>query len=117
MEEYARALVQHHSVAHMKERLLTEKSHSHGPGYTPWVPRQQHTAPKYGYIGYGYGEEDVEEADQGIPPEDEHDAHAGVMPSGSADDAETRLDDEDVAIQLNAFAAIASELEDTLGEE
>ena len=33
------------------------------------------------------------------------------MPSGSADDGETWLDDEDVKMQLSAYAAVASELE------
>ncbi|OLP84994.1 hypothetical protein AK812_SmicGene34065 [Symbiodinium microadriaticum] len=37
---------------------------------------------------------------------------------GSADDEEVWLDDEGIAMQLNAYAAVASELEeDTLGEE
>ena len=40
------------------------------------------------------------------------------MPSGSSDDGEEWIDDEDVAMQLNAYAAIASEFEeDTLGEK
>ncbi|OLP98720.1 hypothetical protein AK812_SmicGene18811 [Symbiodinium microadriaticum] len=77
------------------------------------------TAPKYGYIGNGYGADDVEGADQGLPPEDEHHAYAAVMPAGSAEDEEVWLDDKDVAMQLNAYAAVASELEEdtTLGEE
>ena len=57
VDEYARVLVQHKSVVHMKETLLTEKQ-PHGPGYKSWVARQQNTAPKYGYIGYGSGEEE-----------------------------------------------------------
>ena len=111
-------LVQHHFVVHMKERLLTEKPTSRGPGYKPWASRQQNAAPKYGYIGYGYGEDDVEGADQGRPHEERHNRHVAVMPAGSADDEEVWLDDEDVAVQLNAYAAVASELEeDTLGDE
>ena len=44
--------------------------------------------------------------------------YASVMPAGSADDEEVWLDDEGIAMQLNAYAAVASELEeDTLGEE
>ena len=41
------------------------------------------------------------------------------MPAGSAEDEEVWLDDKDVAMQLNAYAAVASELEEdtTLGEE
>ena len=40
------------------------------------------------------------------------------MPAGSADDEEVLLDDEGIAMQLNAYAAVASELEeDTLCEE
>ncbi|OLQ02134.1 Ras-related protein Rab-11A [Symbiodinium microadriaticum] len=63
-------------------------------------------APKYGYIGYGDGEDDFEGADPGIPLEDEHDAYVAVMPAGSADDEEAWFDDEDVATRLKAYAAV-----------
>ena len=53
VDEYAKVLVQHRSVVHMKERLLTSKDTS-GPG-RPWkrIDRPQERYPKFGYLGYG----------------------------------------------------------------
>ena len=70
-DEYARVLVQHHSVVHMKERLLTEKSNTQRTGYKPWNDRQYNSTPKFGYIGYGYDEHDTAEPDQGTIPEED----------------------------------------------
>ena len=41
-DEFACVLVQHHSVVHMKERLLTEKEkpNTQRTGYKPWLDRQ-----------------------------------------------------------------------------
>ena len=68
-DECATVLVQHHSIVHIQERLLTEKSSVPRTGYKPWSDKQQYGARKYGYVCYGYDENDVVEPDQGIIPE------------------------------------------------
>ncbi|OLP77417.1 hypothetical protein AK812_SmicGene42525 [Symbiodinium microadriaticum] len=70
-DEYARVLVQHHSVVHMKERLLTEKPSTQRTGYKPRNDRQHYNTPKFGYIGCGYDEHDAAEPDQGTIPEED----------------------------------------------
>ena len=64
VDEYAKVLVQHRSVVHMKERLLTSKDTS-GPG-RPWkrIDRPQERYPKFGYLGYG---NDPQYQDAGAP--------------------------------------------------
>ena len=116
-DEYARVLVQHHSVVHMKERLLTEKPNTQRAGYRSWSDRQQHNnAPKFGYLGYGYDDYEAAEPDQGtIPEEDFADA---AYPAMDATPEDSWVDDEDVAMQLNAYTAISEELEvDEVSEE
>ena len=103
-DEFARVLVQHHSVVHMKERLLTEKEkpNTQRAGYRPWVYRQQYQTPKFGYMGYGYEEFEAAEPDQGtIPEEDLKDAAYPAL--GQSPDDESWVDDEEVAMQLNAY--------------
>ena len=116
-DEYARVLVQHHSVVHMKERLLTEKPNAQRTGYKPWGDGQHHNTPKFGYIGYHYDEHDAAEPDQGTIPEEDF-ADAAYPALDSAHDDGSWVDDEDVAMQLNAYAASSDELEvDEVGEE
>ena len=110
-DEFARVLVQHHSVVHMKERLLTEKErpNTQRTGYRPWSDRQQHQTPKFGYMGYGYEEFDVAEPDQGTIPEE--DLQEAAYPAlGSLPDDESWIDDEEVAMQLNAYTAVSEEI-------
>ena len=110
-DEFARVLVQHHSVVHMKERLLTEKErpNTQRTGYRPWSDRQQHQTPKFGYMGYGYEEFDVAEPDQGTIPEE--DLQEAAYPAlGSSPDDESWIDDEEVAMQLNAYTAVSEEI-------
>ena len=110
-DEFARVLVQHHSVVHMKERLLTEKErpNTQRTGYRPWSDRQQHQTPKFGYMGYGYEEFDVAEPDQGTIPEE--DLQEAAYPAlGSPPDDESWVDDEEVAMQLNAYTAVSEEI-------
>ena len=110
-DEFARVLVQHHSVVHMKERLLTEKErpNTQRTGYRPWSDRQQHQTPKFGYMGYGYEEFDVAEPDLGTIPEE--DLQEAAYPAlGSLPDDESWIDDEEVAMQLNAYTAVSEEI-------
>ncbi|OLP90155.1 hypothetical protein AK812_SmicGene28317 [Symbiodinium microadriaticum] len=110
-DEFARVLVQHHSVVHMKERLLTEKErpNTQRTGYRPWSDRQQHQTPKFGYMGYGYEEFEVAEPDQGTIPEE--DLQEAAYPAlGSPPDDESWIDDEEVAMQLNAYTAVSEEI-------
>ena len=110
-DEFARVLVQHHSVVHMKERLLTEKErpNTQRTGYRPWSDRQQHQTPKFGYMGYGYEEFDVAEPNQGTIPEE--DLQEAAYPAlGSLPDDESWIDDEEVAMQLNAYTAVSEEI-------
>ncbi|OLQ09920.1 hypothetical protein AK812_SmicGene6391 [Symbiodinium microadriaticum] len=110
-DEFARVLVQHHSVVHMKERLLTEKErpNTQRTGYRPWLDRQQHQTPKFGYMGYGYEEFEVTEPDQGTIPEE--DLQEAAYPAlGSPPDDESWIDDEEVAMQLNAYTAVSEEI-------
>ena len=95
-DEYARVLVQHHSVLHMKELLLTEKPNAQRTGYKPWGDRQYNSTP--------------------VPEEDFADAAYPAL--DSAHDDNSWVDDEDVAMQLNAYAAISEEPKvDEVGEE
>ena len=64
-------LVEHHSVVHVKQRLLTEKPSAQRTGYKPWTDRQQYSTPKFRYMGYGYAEHEAAELDQGILPEED----------------------------------------------
>ena len=110
-DEFARVLVQHHSVVHMKELLLTEKErpNTQRTGYRPWSDRQQHQTPKFGYMGNGYEEFDVAEPDQGTIPEE--DLQEAAYPAlGSLPDDESWIDDEEVAMQLNAYTAVSEEI-------
>ena len=110
-DEFARVLVQHHSVVHMKERLLTEKEkpNTQRTGYKPWLDRQQYQTPNFGYMGYGYEEFEAAEPDQGtIPEEDLQDAAYPAL--GQSPDDESWVDDEEVAMQLNAYTAVSEEI-------
>ncbi|OLP87405.1 hypothetical protein AK812_SmicGene31376 [Symbiodinium microadriaticum] len=110
-DEFARVLVQQHSVVHMKERLLTEKErpNTQRTGYKPWLDRQQYQTPKFGYMGYGYEEFEVAEPDQGTIPEE--DLQEAAYPAlGQSPDDESWVDDEEVAMQLNAYTAVSEEI-------
>ena len=110
-DEFARVLVQHHSVVHMKERLLAEKEkpNTQRTGYKPWLDRQHHQTPKFGYMGYGYEEFEAVEPDKGtIPEEDLQDAAYPAL--GQSPDDESWVDDEEVAMQLNAYTAVSEEI-------
>ena len=95
----------------MKERLLTEKEkpNTQRSGYKPWLDRQHYQTPKFGYMGYGYEELEAAEPDQGtIPEEDLQDAAYPAL--GQSPDDESWVDDEEVAMQINAYTAVSEEI-------
>ena len=101
VDVYPPVLVHRHSVVHMKERLLTGKTHAQGRGYKPWG-RQPNAAPKYGYMGQRYGEDDNQPEYENPHGNDNNgDAYAAVSPAFNPDD-DLWVDDEDEAMQLNA---------------
>ena len=71
VDEYAKVLAQHHSVVHMKERLLTSKD-TFGPG-KPWrrfpQQQQQDRYPKFGYLGYDPEGQDGQHPDDAVSRE------------------------------------------------
>ena len=110
VDKYAKVFVQHHSVVHMKERLLTSKDTS-SPG-KPWKrfdqPRDRY--PKFSYLGYG-NDPEYQEPDQ---PQGEHDegyGYEGYPATVPGSDQDEWIDDEDLAIQLNVYTAVAFEAE------
>ena len=87
IDEYAKVLVQHHSVMHMKERLLTSKDMS-GPG-RPWkrFPPQDRY-PKFGYLGYDPESQDGEHPEGEGQPGDGYgyEGYPATAPGGASDD-------------------------------
>ena len=95
----------------MKERLLTSKDTS-GPG-KPWrcFDRPQDRYPKFGYPGYDPECQDGEHPNGEERPEDGYgyEGYPATAPGGEPDDE--WIDDEDLAVQLNAYTAVAFEAE------
>ena len=109
VEEYARVLVQHHSVVHMKERLLSSKDNAaHGKAWGKFT-RTNEKFPKYGYLGYDpeeHGDDAYGEPASGYG-QDGYEAYPATAPEPD----DEWLDDEDLAMQLNAYTAVAYEAE------
>ena len=116
-DEYARVLVQHHSVAHMKERLLTEKSNTQRSGYKPGPRGSSTIPPSLGIWATVTMSMRLPSPDQGTSPEEDF-SDAAYPALGQTHDDESWIDDEDVAMQLNAYAAISEEIgADDIDEE
>ena len=115
VEEYARVLIQHHSVVHMKERLLTAKDTPNSG--KPWGrfpnSRPQDRYPKFGYLGFDPNEGDTNAgADDGSADGYGHDGYGyEAYPATAPEPDDEWIEDEDLALQLNAYTAVAYEAE------
>ncbi|CAE7246083.1 RE2 [Symbiodinium natans] len=113
VDEYARVLIKHHSVVHMRERLLVEKDK---PAARTWSkPRWENTSfqqkPRYGYMTQGFVEDDEYEYQ-----EPESQAYVAEEHEVEEDEGEW-VDDSALALALNAYTAMQTELGGEPGEE
>ena len=113
VDEYARVLIKHHSVVHMRERLLVEKDK---PVARTWSkPRWENTSfqqkPRYGYMTQGFMEVDEYEYQ-----EPESQAYVAEEHEVEEDEGEW-VDDSALALALNAYTAMQTELGGEPGEE
>ncbi|CAE7256176.1 AGM1 [Symbiodinium natans] len=113
VDEYARVLIKHHSVVHMRERLLVEKDK---PAARTWSkPRWENTSfqqkPRYGYMTQGFVEDDECEYQ-----EPESQAYVAEEHEVEEDEGEW-VDDSALALALNAYTAMQTELGGEPGEE
>ncbi|CAE7249187.1 RE2 [Symbiodinium natans] len=113
VDEYARVLIKHHSVVHMRERLLVEKDK---PAARTWSkPRWENTSfqqkARYGYMTQGFVEDDEYEYQ-----EPESQAYVAEEHEVEEDEGEW-VDDSALALALNAYTAMQTELGGEPGEE
>ena len=113
VDAYARVLIKHHSVVHMRERLLVEKDK---PVARTWSkPRWENTSfqqkPRYGYMTQGFMEDDEYEY-QGLGSQ----AYVAEEHEVEEDEGEW-VDDSALALALNAYTAMQTELGGEPGEE
>ena len=103
--------MQHHSVVHMKERLLTSiriRQAQEDPG-SVFPPQDRY--PKFGYLGYDPESQDSEHPEGEGQPGDGygHEAYPATAPGGASDD--DWVEDDDLAVQINVCTAVAAEAE------
>ena len=113
VDEYARVLIRHHSVVHMRERLLVDKDKSTTRTWSKpeWDNAKFQQRPRYGYMTQGFAE-----AEEYGFQEPEGQAYMAEEREVEGDEGEW-VDDSVLALALSAYTAMQTELGGEPGEE